>query len=73
MRSCQFTNCQQVKDILTQYNGRSIDATHFPLHAINRQAVVALEELDQPSDARWPQTTGSHVYPLVAKRLLPAV
>ncbi len=69
--NCQFTKCQEVKDILAQYNGRSIDAAHFSLDA-TRRAVERAEKLDDSPDARWPQTTGSHVYRLV-KKLLPAV
>jgi len=68
----QFGRCDAVKarlkEVLGEYTKNTIDIKRFSHESI-RNAVAQAEALDSAPEARWPGSTGTHVYKVVRKLL----
>jgi hypothetical protein len=68
----QFDRCAAVKErlkgVLGEYTKNTIDIKRFSHESI-RNAIEQAEALDSAPGARWPDSTGTHVYKVVRKLL----
>ena len=68
----QFDRCGAVKarlkEVLGEYTKNTIDINRFSLESI-REAVAQAKTLDSGPGARWPDSTGTHMYKIVEKLL----
>ena len=68
----QFGRCAAVKtrlkEVFGEYTNNTIDIQRFSHESI-RNAVSQAEALDADPEARWPDSTGTHVYKVVKKLL----